>query len=163
MADIPGTPVDGNTRVMWVPTIANTAAPTAAEISAGVDVSCYLTADGWNTSLSETTTSDKRLCQSQDFEGKGRFSRSLDIKYIENPAGTVNNLAYTTLVPGTTGNFVVRRGLPYATAIIATHKVNVWPVTMGEYDPQPPEENSVFKVAQKTFVTGKVTLQVAVV
>ena len=43
MADIP---VDGNTRVAWVPTIATKTAPTTTELNAGILLQSFITADG---------------------------------------------------------------------------------------------------------------------
>lgn len=164
MADIPSTPADGNVKVAFVPTIADPAAPTSTELTgAGViDLSCYLTADGWTPGMDEQIVSDDRLCSTQTFEQPGRSSRTLSVKYIENPGSATDNKAYTTLAPGTTGYLVQRRGKAFDTAFAAADIVDVWPVTAGKYDPQPPEANSVLKVAQKMFVTGTVEQGVAV-
>ena len=43
MADILG---DGAIKVGWVTTISNTAAPTAVEVGAGVDLETFITPDG---------------------------------------------------------------------------------------------------------------------
>lgn len=164
MADIPSTPADGNLKVVWVPTIANPDSPTATELSAAgaVDVSCYLTGDGWAPSLSEDTISDPRLCETATFEQPGRAQRSLSVTYIENPGDATNNKAYDTFIPGTAGYFVVRRGKAFDTAFAAADKVDVWPVKAGAYSPNAPTANSVLTVTQKMFVTAKVRTQVAV-
>jgi hypothetical protein len=165
MADVPGTTADGNVKIAFVPTIADPAAPTATELTAvGVkDLSCYLTSDGWTPGLDEQVVSDERLCSTQTFEKRGRNSRTLSIKYVENPTEPTDNVAYTTLAPGTTGFLVERRGAAYSGAFAADDVVNVWPIEAGEYDPQPPEANSVLKVAQKAFVTGTVQMGKTVV
>ncbi len=164
MADIPGTPVDGHTKVAFGPLPANPAAPTVAEAETATDdFSCYLTADGWTTSLDQQTITDDRFCSIQTYEQPGTHSRGLTIKYVENPLDTPNNLAVTTFVPGTVGAFYVRRGKDWDDPIIVGDKIDVWPVTMGEYDPQAPERNSMFKRMQKAFVTGGVRMDVAVV
>lgn len=158
MADIPSTPADGNVKVAFAPALADPSAPTTTELTgAGViDLSCYLTADGWTPGLDEQVVSDDRLCDTQTFEQPGRHSRTLAIKYVDNPTDDTNNLAYTTLVPGTVGYLVVRRGAPYDQAFAAGDKVDVWPIKAGQYDKQPPEANSTLKTAQKAFVTGPV-------
>lgn len=164
MAEIPSTPADGNVKVVWVPTLADPTAPTVAELTAAgvVDVSCYLTADGWSPGMDEQVISDDRLCSVQTFEQPGRSSRTLSVKYIENPGSATDNKAYTTFTPGTSGFLVQRRGKPFDTAFAAADVVDVWPATTGKYDPQPPEANSVLKVAQKMFITGTVEQNVAV-
>jgi hypothetical protein len=159
-ADIPSTPADGNVKIAFVPTLADPTAPTTAELTGVgvIDLSCYLTSDGWTPGLDEQVISDDRLCSVQTFEQPGRSSRTLAIKYVENPGSATDNKAFDTLAPGTQGYLVERRGKDKDTAFAAADVVNVWPGTAGQYDPQPPEANSVLKVAQKWFVTGTVVI-----
>lgn len=165
MADIPGTPADGNVKIVWVPTIADPTAPTATEVTgaSAKELSCYLTADGWTPGLDEQVITDDRLCSTQTFEQPGRHSRTLVIKYVENPTDSTNNVAHDTLIPGTAGFLVERRGATQSTALAADDVVNVWPVKAGQYDPQPPEANSVLKGQQKMFITGSVEMDVSIV
>lgn len=165
MADIPAVPADGNVAVWLVPTIANTSAPTVAELGSGVvdDISCYLTSDGLNPSLNEQTISDERLCSTATYEQPGRSQRSLDVTYIDNTNTADDNLAKETLVPGQAMYLVIRRGVAFDTAVAATtQKVSVWPIKAGQYNDLPPEANSVLKTSQKLFVTGEVQTDVAV-
>lgn len=165
MVDIPSTPADGNVKVAWVPTIADPSAPTVTELTATgvVDLSCYLTADGWTPALDEQTISDDRLCSTATFEQPGRSSRTLDIMYIDNTNnGTQPNDATETLIPGTAGYLVRRGGVPYDQVFASGDVVDVWPVTAGKYAPQPPEANSVLRRAQKMFVTGQVRMDASV-
>lgn len=164
MADIPSTPADGNVRVAFVPTIADTAAPTSAELSAAgaVDLSCYLTGDGFNPGLDEAVVADDRLCSTDTFEQPGRKQRNLSVTYIDNTNSTDPNEAAETLIPGSEGFIVKRSGLAYTTAFAAAQTVEVWPVKAGQYQPLPPEANSVLRRTQKLFVTGQVQIDVAV-
>lgn len=164
MAELPSTPADGKVRVAWAPAIADTTAPTATELADAtiVDLSCYLTGDGFNPSLDEATVSDPRLCDVQTYERRGRVTRGLSLTYIENPGDVDTNEAYDTLVPGTTGYIVVRRGPDFDTAFAAADVVDVWPVEAGERSKLAPEANSVLRVTQRMFVTGGVQTDVAV-
>lgn len=165
MADLPSTPADGNLKVVWVPTIANPDAPTVTELTAAtaVDLSCYLTADGWNPSTDEQVISDDRLCDTETYEQPGRSSRSLEVTYIDNTNNTgLENLAVETLVPGTAGYLVTRSGMPYDQPFAAGDLVDVWPVTCGVYQKVPPEANSVLRRTQRMFVTGRVRVDVQV-
>lgn len=158
MADILSTPADGNVKVAFVPTIANTSAPTVTELTgaSAVDLSCYLTADGFTPGLDEAVISDDRLCDTETFEQPGRSSRTLQVTYIDNSNTDEVNDAYEALTPGSTGYVVVRRGKAYDNAFAADDKVDVWPVKCGQQNDMPPEANSVLKVTQKLFVTGRV-------
>jgi hypothetical protein len=167
MAAPNSTRADGNQKTVWVPTIADTTAPTVAEVTAAgaKDLSCWFTADGWNPSLDESVINDARLCDTATFQRKGRNQRSLVVKYIENPLAAdqaTNNVGFVTLAPNSIGFFVVRRGAAYSGALAATQLVQVWPVEMGEFDPLPPEENGVFNIQQKAFVMNLVRLSVPI-
>ena len=77
-------PADGALKVAWVPTIANSAAQTVAELTgAGViDISCYLTPDGFTPGGDEATVADDRLCSTRTFEQPGRSTDTLDVQYV---------------------------------------------------------------------------------
>jgi hypothetical protein len=158
MVDIPSTPADGNMSVLLAPAIANTAAPTVAELTAAgvVDISCYLTSDGYNPGLDPQVISDSRLCTTQEFEQPGRFTRSMDTTYIDNTNAPTDNKAKDTLTPNSAHFLVVRRGIAFDTAYAAGQVVTVWPIKAGQYNDLPPEANSVLKTSQKQFVTGEV-------
>lgn len=158
-------PNDGNVKVAYVPTIGNAAAPTVAELTAGSvkDLSCYLTAEGLTPGTDEQTTADDRLCNRQTFEQRGRFTETMEIGYVHNPASAPNNVAYTTLDPGVAGYLVVRWGAAYETAFQAGDIVDVYPFTAGVQRKQPPTANAVHTAMQKLFITGTVQKDVAVV
>lgn len=167
MADIPSTPADGNEKVLLVPAIANTASPTVAELTAPgvVDISCYLTGDGWSPSLSEQVISDERKCSKQTYEQPGRSQRGLDVTYIDNtnsPNAATDNKAKETLVPGVAQYVVVRRGKDFESPIVAADKVSVSPIKPGQYNELPGAANEVLKVSQKLFITGKHQVSVPV-
>lgn len=158
MPDLPSTPADGNVRIVWTPTIALTTAPTAVILNGAttIDLSCYLTADGFNPGLDESVISDGRLCETETFEQPGRTSRTLSLTYIDNGNTLLTNLAATTLIPGTPGYIVRRSGKAYDATFASADIVEVWPVKCGKRSKLPPEANSVLRITQKMFVTGRV-------
>jgi len=166
MAEIPSTPADGYVAVRALPAVANLSAPTLAEWNAGIDISCYLTSDGYTPSVDQQVATDERLCSTQVFEQPGRITNSLDLIYIDNtnsPNEETDNKAKDTLVPGSEHVIAVRRGMPYEAAAATGQKVTLFPVKPGVYSELPGEANSVLKIGQKQFVTGPVSRSVAVV
>ena len=168
MAIIPSTPADGNQKVLLVPAIADTTAPKLTELNGGtvVDISCYLTGDGFTPSLSEQVVADERLCSIQTYEQPGRSQYGLDVVYIDNtnsPNATTSNKAKDTLVPGTAQYLVVRRGKDFGAALAVGDKVTVYPIKAGQYNEMPGAANEVLKLGQKLFVTADVKTSVAVV
>ena len=159
--EIPSIPADGNKLVLVVPAIADVDAPTIAELTAAsvVDISCYLTGDGWSPSKEQASIADERLCSTETFERPGRKTRGLEVTYIDNtnsPYEAEFNKAVDTLVEGTDHYIVTRRGLPYEQPLAAGQIVEIWPVTAGEQREVPEEANSVTRTIQKLFVRGPV-------
>lgn len=157
---------DGNLKVTWVPAVADPAAPTATELNAAgaVDLSCYLTPDGYNPATDETTVTDDRLCSRQSFARPGRFSDTLSLTYVfrgQDAAGT-DNKAFTTLKHLTEGFIVTRWGVDYEDAYAAADIVDVAPVQAGVQKKQPPEANSVQKIMQSMHIVGPVERDVEV-
>ena len=145
-------PSDGTLRVTFVAAYDGL----VSTVSAGTDLSCYLTQDGWNPGTEEATVVDSRLCSKQDFEQPGRVSESLEIGYVFNTLDADEDEARTTLTRGTVGFLVVRWGHEYETAYAADQQVDVYPIKTGVARKMPPEQNSVHKIMQKCFITGEV-------
>lgn len=135
--------VDGMTRVAFVPTIANLAAPTVAELNAGTLLTATLTAAGLegfeaapgevdNTALSSTF--DTRLPGVSSFSGTRLI--------LKKQTGT--DTVFTLLTAfATAGNIVIRRNLAQATAWAAAQPMQVYPITTGQFDYLAPERNTV--------------------
>ncbi len=157
---------DGNVKVSWVTAITAPTTPAITELNAtsSVDLSCYLTADGLTTGTDEQGVTDDRLCSTQTFEQPGRFSDTLELMYVYQPQlpSATDNKAFTTLIHLTTGFVVIRWGKLYSGAFVSTDRVNVMPAVCGVQREQPPEANSVLKIAQKIWVSGIVRRNVAV-
>ena len=163
----PGFVADASLRVWVVTTIANTAAPTAAEINAGttIDATCYLT-NGFAPDAAVATISDDRLCLAQILEDKGATTWSIsELEYVydvQTPA-SVSNKLYAGLPENASVYIVARYGMNVDTAAAAGQTVDVFPVKMGPPVKLPPERNTKGRVKQKPFVNGVVQRDVALV
>ena len=166
MAAVPTAVVaDGNLKVLWVPAIADPTAPTVAELTAAgvIDLSCYLTKDGFQTGGDEQTITDERLCSTQTFEAPGTYSDTLDLIYTYDPQSSVTTEPHNALKRLTKGHIVARWGTAYDEPITASDLVDVIPGQAGVQRKQAPESNSTLKMAQKIHVTNRVERDVAVV
>jgi hypothetical protein len=150
---------DDNTLLLWVEDIADTSAPTVAELAAGTPITYSLTPDGWNPTQTQATISDPRYTLGQALERPGRKTKGLTVKYVY---GAADDVAADLLIEGTEGHVVVRRGIDNGTAIAAAQKVTVWPVECGEQIEDPAVENGVDTMSQTLFVRGVVKTRVAV-
>lgn len=155
---------DGNLKVLFVPTIADTEAPTVGELTAGtvIDLSCYLTGDGFTPNTDEQTVTDERICTRQTFEQPGRYQDQLDLAYVYNILSAGDDAARIALTQLRVGNIVARWGQDFEDAVTAGDIVDVYPVKLGVQKKQPPVANSVLRIAQKPFVIGKVQRDVEV-
>lgn len=158
MADIP---VDGKTRVAYVPTIANKSAPTVAELNAGILLQSTMTADGLVGF--EATTADvdtTSLASEFDTVTVGRDSFSNTMLRLKKQTGT--DTIFDTLTKGTSGYVVIRRYVAQATAWAADQKVNVYPIICGRERELPPEANTVARYEVPTKINDEPVLRAVV-
>lgn len=156
----PSIPVEGNSKIWWVPTLADPNAPKLTELAAvsAVDITCYLTKDGsFKDAMEQATYVDARACSAEETELFGAIKRSLeDLIYVYQPqaaALAADNAAEEKMVTGTTGYFVVRRGLPYQTAVAVGQFVSVVGATLGGRVEVGDASNSVYKRRQKVSLS----------
>lgn len=152
MAVPPGVPADGNLRIGFITAFTGTLA--TAALTAAKDFSCYLTADGFNRTVTEAAVVDDRLCTTQSGEDPGRYSEGLELIYVydqQNKTPT-DNLAYTTLKRGVKGFLVVRYGVAFDQAWASGDVVDVIAFTAGKQQKNSPAANEKLKVTQKLFI-----------
>jgi hypothetical protein len=134
--------IDGYIRVSSVPTIANLAAPTVAELNAGVSYEMSLTQEGLQGFASTTNwVNNSALGSTFDTQLPGTVAfgdMSLQFKW---QAGT--DTIYNTLIYGYQTNIVVRARVLRATAWTIGQLVEVYPVTCGQFSRADYERNSL--------------------
>lgn len=130
-------PFEEYTMAIWVDSaddIANTSAPTVAELGAGTDITCFLTKDGLRLGVSTNSVDGGGLCNRADIQSAGSVGFSPMLKgYRDNEAG--GDTLWDLAVWGDTGFLVVRRGVLYSTAIAASQEVEVLPMQFGQKSP----------------------------
>jgi hypothetical protein len=120
---------DGMIRVTWVPTIANIAAPTVAEINAGLRIDTTMTPDGLKVTPATADVDTSALSSTFNTAKAGRrtFDNSITLKKQD-----TGDTAATTLVYQAVGYLVVRRSVTAGTANTIGDKVEVFPSQCGE-------------------------------
>lgn len=119
---------DGMIRVFHVPSIANVAAPTVAELNAGTRLDTQMTPDGLNLEPDTASVDNSKLSSTYGTNQAGRRSFSGSVTYIN----TVPRILETVLVYRATGYLVVRREVTSSTAWVAAQKCEVYPIQYGE-------------------------------
>lgn len=132
---------DGMVKTLFVPTIANPKAPKVSELTGAgaLDLSQYLTADGFSMNHTQDMIDDDREGSAQvgTIPGNEKYTdTSLRVLDNTNHPGSSSgskapNAAVETLTKGKQGFIVRRRGLPSDQAFAAGQVVTVLPVTIG--------------------------------
>ena len=156
----PGVEALGNQQLWFVPAVANAAAPTAAELSAGFPILCSMTS-GFNAAGEQATTERWRACAAQATTALGPVSITIEaLEYVYDPQApdSDNYEAYAELTQGRTGFLIDRRGKGYTEAPASGDVVDVYPVRFGFRNRvvNTPGESSEFRVSQAVSVTGPV-------
>lgn len=131
--------LDGNVRASWLTACASIAAPTVAEINAGLALEQRLTADGLDITVSTGSVTTSVAGSKFATERAGRISFKGSLKFHHD---SVADTPWTTLTYGTLGFIVVRNGVASTTAWAAAQKAMVYPVEVGEFDEEAIKENS---------------------
>ena len=124
---------DGMLRVTIVNSIANIAAPTAAELNAGTHVTGFLTKDGVTTPADQNNVDVATLADTFNAQVPGSFGGAIEMVGIRN--NTVDTL-WNLITYGLTTNVVIRRGVSTASVFASAQKVEVYPVVFHEPVPQ---------------------------
>lgn len=144
---------DGNTKVAWVSSIASITAPTAAELNAGNDWTTRLTPDGLKTDPTTASVDTSSLGSTFDTAQTGRRSYAVELT-VKRGTTAPEDLPYATLLYGTTGFLVVRRGTSFTTNFTTGDKVEVYPVVCAEPGNVAPTANSVMKFTSMMMLTS---------
>ena len=141
---------DAFTKVYLVPTIADIAAPTVAELAAGTDISCWLTPDGLDTGVSESAIDVATLCSTVDGETPGTSKYAPSLKLFRGTTDT----AWIAVVHNTAVHLVVRRGVATDTAWAAAQKVEVYKGKYGNPQPASSARNTPQTFMAKIYVSA---------
>lgn len=158
MADITS---DGKTRVYWVTSIANIAAPTTSELNAGIDLTSTMTADGlsgFNPDTADVDTSSLASTFTTNVNGRTSFSNTQ--LTLKRQSGT--DTIFTTLVRDTAGYVVIRRSIAQSTAWASSQGVEVYPALCEEVSRMDPAPNTVERYAIGIKITSSPSLRAAV-
>jgi hypothetical protein len=150
---------EGNVAVWFVPTVASVAAPTAAEINAGTNLTAFFTKDGFDSGINDSQVSVAGLDTDFDAEIQGSWAAKPKVTLFRDDT---TDTAWTTLPRKASGYFVVRPiGGPTAVAAIG-NKVEVYPVQTGQRQLNNTAENEKKKFTVQCACTAAPNLAATV-
>lgn len=148
---------NGEVRVYWATTIANTAAPTVAEITAGTDVTPFLSS--LDTPLDGDAVDSSDLSSAFNKTVAGKFGGNVNgVMYRDDTTDT----AYDLFPRNTTGYLVVRRFGGSETAIAAADEVDVWNLRVITRSDNTLDDNSVMMFTVNFAALDEPDIDVAV-
>jgi hypothetical protein len=156
----------GQANITFCTAIASTTlVPTAAEITAGVDLSkAILGVTGFNTTLNRVNTALLDYAQEVQVAGPQTFGDAsltiADDDGVASADSTARVAARTALAEGTNGYIVIaasKRGKPTSST-----KVDVWPVLVGALNREITLDAQVARSTAQLAITGAAAKDVAV-
>lgn len=145
---------EGRTRVYWCTTISDITAPTAGEIAAGEDLSCFITKDGVNPGLSTNNVDSAAICETFDAQDVGSFGANFTLTMFRDDT---SDDAWDLCVYGTVGFLVV-----WYNAVPgdedppeAGEPVQVWPAKMHQPVMNPSAANEMQKFTEAFAITAQ--------
>ncbi len=148
----------GVVQVRYCPTIANKAAPTVAELTAGKNLTPFMARDGLTTPKSGSTVDVAGMDDRYNSTASGTYGGDpISLKMFRDNGTTVTDLAWTTLPPQTGGFLVIHRfGAGAAKdskgAPAAADRVEVWPIDVLSREMMPTADNEAQKFEVKCAV-----------
>jgi len=116
---------DGLVRIQHVSSIANIAAPTAAELNAGTNVTTFVPKDGLTTPANQNFVDNSSLADTFDAQNIGSEGGNVTLVGKRNNTG---DTLWNLITRGLAGFLVVRRGITASSTFAATQPVEVYPV-----------------------------------
>lgn len=154
---------DGNVLVLFVPTIADTTAPTKTELTAGTvkKITYSATGDGYKHTVTVNKVAVNRFTMKQQIQYDGSEVDDLSITYVY---GGTSEVAFAALgTVGTTGFIVERLAVPNGDAVDTGDIVTVIPIKTSLAVPDAPVTNQELTRTQVLNVTDTVQRDVVVV
>lgn len=133
-----------NVTLWWVPTIADIAAPTVAEITAGTDITCEFAE--FTPGVTQNNIDTSGYCSRVDSEVVGTVGYSLSIDFYRDDT---DDTAWELFSWGLEGHLVWREGVAYDPDATAADKVSVWQAQSGEKQIAATAKNT-----RRTFTVG---------
>lgn len=158
-----GTSADDHGNLLWVTTIADPSAPTAAELNAGIRITYGITPDGVNHTETVQTITTGRWTLGQALEIESRIDDTVELTYVYGRGDAETDVQAVLGTKGTKGFFVKSLGYESGHVFEAGDVINaIIPATIGTSRDVPPAANTELAKIVKLNVSGKVQREVVV-
>lgn len=141
----------GIIQLRYVPTVANTASPTTTELTAGKNLTGFLTRDGLTTPYSGSTVDVAGADNRYNSTASGTYGGDpISLKFFRDNGTALQDVAWSTLPPQTTGFIVIHRFGAGASknsqgAPASGDRVEVWPIDVISREMMQTADNEAYK------------------
>ena len=150
---------EGRTNVYWCTTVANKAAPTVAEITAGTSLAGFTSKDGLQVNINGNKVDSATLAETFDAQVAGSWGADVTLTmFRDNATDTAWNLS----VYGTNGFLVIDRFRLAGVLPSAGNKVEVYPGQMLQPAPGNTAANEVVTFSLDIAITSQPNLSATV-
>lgn len=148
---------EGRTKVRFVSTISNIAAPTVAEINAGTDLTGFTAKDGVDTPANQNNVDSATIADTFDAQVPGSWGGSVGLTLFRDDSA---DTAWNLLTYGLVGYLVISRVATNFPTV--GNKVEVWPVTSHQPVVLPSAGNETVKFTAQFPVRSQPNLSATV-
>ena len=150
---------EGRTNAYWLTTCANIAAPTVAEITAGVALTAFVSKDGVAVNITTNNVDSATIAEIFDAQDVGSWGAEIELTMFRDATA---DTAWNLWVYGTAGFLVLDRFRASGTLPIATNKVETWPGKMHQPAPENSAANTLQRFVGKLAITSTPNLKATV-
>lgn len=144
--------IEGFALLYHVPTIANTASPTTAELNAGTNLTAFTPRDGFAPNMTQNFIDISAIADSFDLTQIGSEGGNFTLTFFRDNS---TDTAWNLYVPGGVAGFVAfREGIATATAWASAQKLQVWPYAAHKPLPVPTAQNEARKFTVGIGITN---------
>lgn len=145
---------DGKWRITNVPIGSNAKSVAILNAAPAKPITYGLTADGFNSSVTQATVTDKRLTLIQDLSRPGKVTETLDFKAVaSSDVASADQILLALSLSGAESQFVVRRAVDNDATHAVAQVADIHTGVVGVRRPEAPTENGVDTASYMLFIT----------
>lgn len=141
---------DGNVKVTICLTLSSVPNPPATELNNGVDLQMLIIKEGLGIEPDQSPVDNSALGSRSETERAGTAKYAINLT-CKRKILAIEDIAYSTLVPGQDCYLAVRRNRPHEEAWEAGDAAEIYPIQCGIRKMQPPVLNEAQRFIQQEF------------
>jgi hypothetical protein len=144
---------EGKTNVYWLVTIATASSPLVSEITAGVNITNFVSKDGVAVNINSNNVDSATIAQIFDAQVTGSWGADMELTMFRDDT---LDTAWNLCTYGSNGYIVIDRNRLSGTIVTTSgSKLEVWPCQMHQPSPENSAANTNVRFTEKFAVTSQ--------